>query len=342
MRCFLKVVFSSSLLLIVSACQNIDVSKVTAADDNTTAAFKLLTKSSHWQLTDVIDIDFQAYHTQGMVKIGDIFYVSAVEKLLPTETYAKTDALWDFSLTRTTGKGRGWLFKFNSKGKLLDKVELTNGDAFHPGGIDFDGKYIWVSVAEYRPNSASDIYRVDPKTMAATLSFRVNDHIGNIIHNTDRNVFVGTSWGGRRIYQWQINFDESGSGKVTSENWSANTSHYIDYQDCQYNGINYMLCSGLQKYNTPTGTIALGGLELIDISNKQPLTHHVVPVAQYWDKQLSLNNAEMTVAANPFWAEGTKENQDLNILRVYYMPDNGATSKLLVYDVTSPFLPHNN
>ena len=31
---------------------------------------------------------------------------------------------------------------------------------YHPGGIDYDGRHIWVPVAEYRPNSRSIIYRV--------------------------------------------------------------------------------------------------------------------------------------------------------------------------------------
>ena len=34
---------------------------------------------------------------------------------------------------------------------------------YHPGGIDYDGRHIWVSVAEYRPNSRSIVYRIDPE-----------------------------------------------------------------------------------------------------------------------------------------------------------------------------------
>ncbi len=43
-----------------------------------------------------------------------------------------------------------------------------DGAMFHPGGIDFDGQFIWVPVGEYRPDSRSIVYRVDPVTMAAT------------------------------------------------------------------------------------------------------------------------------------------------------------------------------
>ena len=36
---------------------------------------------------------------------------------------------------------------------------------YHPGGIDYDGEYIWGPVAEYRPNSESIIYKVDAETL---------------------------------------------------------------------------------------------------------------------------------------------------------------------------------
>ena len=50
-------------------------------------------------------------------------------------------------------------------GRLLQDVVLGEGDAYHPGGIDFDGRSVWVPVAEYRPNSAAIVYRLDPATL---------------------------------------------------------------------------------------------------------------------------------------------------------------------------------
>jgi hypothetical protein len=78
----------------------------------------------------------QTFHTKGMVKIKDHFYLSAIEVIEGTETYAKTDAIDDFSITRPVGKGRGWLFKFSLTAKLVSKLELTEGDAYHPGGLE--------------------------------------------------------------------------------------------------------------------------------------------------------------------------------------------------------------
>lgn len=338
------------LAAIVAGCQTPGVhQQEVLQDDETSSAFRLLTQSSHWRLTDIIDIDFKAYHTQGLVKIGDTFYVSAVEKTEKTKTYGKTDSLWDFSQTRTAGKGRGWLFKFNSEGHLLGKTELTRSDSFHPGGIDYDGQHIWVPVAEYRPNSSTDIYRVDPVTMEAVLAFRANDHIGSIVHNPERGTFHGASWGGRRLYEWQVSFNGLGVGEIQKESWEPNPTHYIDYQDCQYSGVNYMLCGGLKTFASPLGQIALGGLELIDISSSKPKPVQLLPVTQYWSANMNLTQkndtpqgASMIVSQNPFWAEPIKGQpatpQGKKIMRLYFMPDHDGESKLLVYEVVVPFL----
>jgi len=210
-------------------------------------AFLQLHKNSNLNAVEIVKLDFKTFHTQGMVKIDKHFFLSAVEVLEKTQTYAETDAIEDFSITRTAGKGRGWLFKFSERGNLISKLELTHGDAYHPGGIDFDGKNIWVPVGEYRPNSKSNIYKIDPQKMTADLFFSVDDHIGNMVYNPMTDYFHGSSWGGRRLYRWKL--DEN--GRKISESWHKNPSHYMDYQDCHYAGMGAMLCGGVQTYQTP-------------------------------------------------------------------------------------------
>ena len=159
-------------------------------------AFLQLHKNSNLNAVEIVKLDFKTFHTQGMVKIDKHFFLSAVEVLEKTQTYAETDPIEDFSITRTAGKGRGWLFKFSERGNLISKLELTHGDAYHSGGIDFDGKNIWVPVGEYRPNSKSNIYKIDPQKMTADLFFSVDDHIGNMVYNPMTDYFHGSSWGG--------------------------------------------------------------------------------------------------------------------------------------------------
>ena len=318
-------------------------------DDETTLAFRQLSKNSHWVLKNVVQMDFRTNHTQGLIKIGDIFYVSSVEVIERSNTFADTDALWDTSTTRTAGKGRGWLDKFDADGKHLGRVELTDGDAFHPGGMDFDGQYIWIPVAEYRPNSASSIYRVHPETLEAKLSFRVKDHVGNILHVPDSDRFHGSSWGSRRMYDWQIRLKPNGLGTVIHESWRPNPGHYIDYQDCQYAGVDFMLCSGLNKYQTPAGEIAIGGIELVDLSGDRHWPVHQIPVTQYIDDRNDAtvadfvpDDATQVASGNAFWAEALAEREVLNgataLMRFYFMAENDNQASMLVYEVANSFV----
>jgi hypothetical protein len=96
------------------------------------------------------------------------------------------------------------LFKLDMKGNLITDLTLGEGSIYHPGGIDYDGKSIWVPAAEYRPNSRAIIYRVDPVAMKATEVFRYGDHIGGLVHNTENKTLHGVSWGSRRFYTWTL------------------------------------------------------------------------------------------------------------------------------------------
>ena len=53
------------------------------------------------------------------------------------------------------GRGQGWLFRMSPQGELLGQAKLGEGPIYHAGGLDFDGRHLWVPVAEYRPGGAS-------------------------------------------------------------------------------------------------------------------------------------------------------------------------------------------
>jgi len=181
-----------------------------------------LTRASSWTLVASVPMAFRTFHPQGMVRIGETLFVSSVEVI-----------------DRDAGKGVGHLFKIDKAGSLLVDLRLGEGAIYHPGGLDYDGANIWVPVAEYRPDSRSIVYRVDPGAMTATEAFRVADHIGAIVRNTDEGTLHGVSWGSRRFYRWTTGGEPRGA--------SLNTSHYIDYQDCKYAGGRRMLCGGVNQ-----------------------------------------------------------------------------------------------
>jgi hypothetical protein len=262
-----------------------------------------LTRTSPWTLTSSIPVKFDTFHPQGMVRIGDTFYVSSVDK----------------------DKGAGHLFKIDAAGNLLADLPLGNGQLYHPGGIDYDGTYIWVPVAEYRPDSRAVVYRVDPQAMKATEMLRFADHIGAIVHDTDDHTLHGVSWGSRRFYRWTLGAD----GRVTNaavapeKLRTLNTSHYVDYQDCKYAGSRRMLCTGVTELRQSPGAppFRLGGIDLVDLADGRPL--HQVPLLLWTPGGFDMTH-------NPSWFEATPGG-----LRGYFMPEDNR-STIYVYEVMVP------
>lgn len=277
-----------------------------------------ITRDSVWKPVATIPVAFRTFHPQGMVKIGDAFVVSSVEVTVRTKPFARPQGGYD----RDAGEGAGHLFKIDATGKQMADVRLGEDTMYHPGGLDYDGEFIWVAVAEYRPNSRSIVYRIDPRTMKATEVVRVSDHIGAIVHDTDDRTLRGVNWGSRRFYRWTLD----AAGRVTNADAAravistANPSHYVDYQDCKYVGGHRMLCTGVSEIRqTPqTAPFRLGGMDLVDLRDGRPL--HQVPV-------LLWTAAGLDMTHNPAWIEASGAG-----LRGYFMPDDD-TSTIYVFDV---------
>jgi hypothetical protein len=255
-----------------------------------------------------------------LVKIGDAFIVSAVEVTMPTQRFGSPVDGYD----RSPGEGVGHLFKVDGQGRLIAQTTIGDGTIYHPGGIDFDGTHVWVPVAEYRPDSRSIVYRVDPVTLEATEVVRFADHIGGIVFDKDTRTLHGVSWGSRRFYRWPLAPDGriSNAGESPLSMRVLNPSHYVDYQDCAFAGRQRMLCTGLADIRQQGGpAISLGGLELVSLADGRPL--HQVPVSLW-----TPSGRPMT--QNPSWFEPTTTG-----MRAYFMPDDDE-SILYVYDVDVP------
>ena len=199
-------------------------------------------------------------------------------------------------------------------GTLLHDVTLGEGTIYHPGGIDFDGESVWVPVAEYRPDSASIVYRLDPDTLEVTEEFRVADHVGGVVRDRETGELHGVSWGSRRLYTWTPDGDQLGR--------SDNVNHVLDIQDCDWAGGRTQLCSGITGLPTATGgSYELGALELRDLRDGAIL--HQVPFPQF-------STAGHVATRNPVALEA-----DGGVLRLFAAPDDGeeaAGTELLVYE----------
>lgn len=263
-----------------------------------------LTRSMEWTRVNTIPMRFKTFHPQGMVKIGDRFFVSSVE-------------VHD----REAGKGVGHLFQFDLSGRLVTDLKLGEGNMYHPGGIDYDGRDIWVTVAEYRPDSRSIVYRVDPKTMTAHEVFRFADHLGAIVHDTDDGSLHAVSWGSRTFYRWALDAGGRIAAPATPHR-AVNGAHYVDYQDCKYAGARIMACTGVaeRRASPDQPTLRLGGIELVDLRDHRAI--HQVPIA-LWARGRAMTQ-------NPTWFEPVAGG-----LRGYFMPEDDA-STVYVYEVTTP------
>ena len=276
-----------------------------------------LTRASSWTLERAIPITFPAHHPQGMVKIGDRLFFSSVEVTTPPRRGAGD------GFDRDTGRGVGHLFEATMDGRLVADVVLGEGAMYHPGGIDFDGRDIWVPVAEYRPNSRSIVYRVDVTTRKAVEVFRFGDHLGGVACNTDEHTLHAVSWGSRWIYRFAL--DRSGNPTDAAAPPSSlrvkNRSHYVDYQDCKYVGKHRMLCTGIADVPRATGAapLPLGGIDLVDLVSAAPL--HQLPVGLSTPAGASLTR-------NPSYFEAAKGGG----VRAYFLPDDDNAT-LYVYRI---------
>lgn len=156
-------------------------------------------------------VGFDAFHVQGLLVTKNRFYFTSVN--------AK--------------KGEGWLFKLDRGGlRQLGRRNVAIDQDIHPGGIDFDGRAIWVPVAAYRKHSHAHILSVDPETLEVRRRFEVNDHIGAIARHGE--LVIGANWGAEDFYFWTVD------GKLLAKKKSPTG---VAYQDCK--GVDgYLACLG--------------------------------------------------------------------------------------------------
>ncbi|MBE1205512.1 DUF6454 family protein [Aminobacter carboxidus] len=304
-------------LLFAAAC----LAGATAHADDLTSGIGKLTRGTEWQLVKSPRLEFDTFHPQGFARVGEALFMSSVEIIERTKKFEAPQN----GLDRDEGKGAGHLFKLDANGKLVGQVKLGDGAIYHPGGIDYDGRWLWVPVAEYRPNSKSIIYRVDPETLEATEVFRFPDHIGGIVSDPESGTLHAVSWGSRRFYSWKVTEDLTvpDAALDPEKTRTLNPSHYIDYQDCALAKPGQAVCTGLTEYRPgPDGQVfRLGGIETVDLKDGRPLFQ--VPIQIWTEKGKS-------IAGNPVLIEKTETG-----LRLTAAPEDNET-KLYVYETKLP------
>ena len=258
-----------AVMLLLNHCAVDDSRAQKEASSEVRDKFAQLTKNTVYDLVSEIEVKFDTYHTQGILKIDEYYYLSAVEV---TEERVKLEQPDKDGYTRTAGKGLGHLFKIDADGNLVKDLVLLDGGMYHPSGIDFDGTHIWIALAAYRHHSEAKIYKVDIDQLEAEEMFSVSDHIGGLVYDRDANLLYGLSWGSRTIYCW------TPEGKEQYR--YDNPSHYVDFQDAKYVGANMMIASGKNNLNFGVSdqkeVREIGGMALIELATGK--INHAVPV----------------------------------------------------------------
>ncbi|KAK6720729.1 hypothetical protein SNK05_003827 [Fusarium graminearum] len=283
-------------------------------------AFQKISRSTIWKSIKNITFQGDTFEPEGIVRLGhDRYVVSSGHWTEPTKKYGKIINGTD----RSAGAGLSHLMVYNGKGDMIADATVTKegDDEYHNGGIDYDGQYIWGTIAQYRPNSTAYVYRTDPTTLVPELVLSYNDHLGGIVHDTRANLITAFNWGSRTASTWNLRTAKTGCDASPSpEKVVQNPSHFIDYQDCKwlgysgfYNGKSVMLCSGVAAI----GGYNLGGIALVDVKTMIPLAE--VPIEM--ESELGVR-----VTQNPMDV-GVEDGK----LRLYLLPDQ-HNSTLYIYE----------
>ncbi|KAK4068275.1 uncharacterized protein Triagg1_7518 [Trichoderma aggressivum f. europaeum] len=301
-----------------------------AASDGETIIklFQTLGRTTIWKSIANISFHGDTFEPEGLVRLGpDRYVVSCGEYTEQTQKYPHPINGTD----RTPGKGFAHLMTYNGKGERIADATVTREgeEEYHNGGIDYDGRWIWGTVAQYRPNSTAYVYKADPYSLKPQTVLRYTDHLGGIVHDTTKSRLTTLNWGSRNASVWTLKDGVADDCSTqTPKSTTRNPSYFVDYQDCKwlgrskfYNGASVMLCSGVTALD---GEYSLGGIALVHTETMQPLAEVPIMLQSALGVRMTQNPMDVSV-----------ENGKL---RFYWLPDQ-RNSTLYIYEAepNSPF-----
>lgn len=280
------------------------------------ALFQNLGRTTVWKSIANVLFEGNTYEPEGMVRLGaDRYIVSAGEYTQPTVSYNATINGTD----RSAGAGFAHLmYSVATVHGLLMPLTPQGAIEYHNGGIDYDGEYIWATIAQYRPRT------LEPETILED-----DDHLGGIVYDAQTNRISALNWGSRNESTWDLNPLEctvnASSSRFTRPNKIVhNPSYFVDYQDCKFLGhaVQYddrpvMLCSGVATIGGGVTAFNLGGIAIVDVETMLPLAEVPITMTSALGVPVTENPVNVSV-----------EN---GRLRLYWLPDQ-HNSTLYIYE----------
>jgi hypothetical protein len=279
---------------------------------------------SRWKKVAAIELGFETYHPQGIVKKDGVFFLSTVDRA-SAKGYLIAFTLSDGPLAGAVAH----------EVRRITLVDGDHGERYHPGGMDVDDAsgQIWVPVAEYRAKSSAAFYVVDPRDLSAQRVAELPDHIGGVIVDRVRAVYRGFDWD---IGVYSFPAAPGGAFPSAGGPWQP-FIHPIDeeygafeYQDCKHVTGGDAVCSGVVGLHGVVDLIRFDdGASTAAGSIPYHVIHRVnVPVVGRSGDPDTAAPGDPPLSNNPVTFESTAAG-----LRLYFVPHDGPGSRLLVYDV---------
>ena len=240
-----------------------------------------------WQEETHLPLRFDAHHPQGICEAEGASWLSTVD------------------MEGTVGH----LIGFDATGEELTRLELVDGDRFHPGGLDATRAGVLVALAEYRPHSSTSVLVADLAAGTCSTLFEHPDHLGAIVAVDEERIFAVT-WGSRELLL--LDWD----GRVVDSR--PNPTHVIDFQDVQLVAPNAVACTGTSTLVFGDRLEPMGGMGVVDLDGLHLV--HEAPITVRSD----LPDRALTYNAVRFRSEGER-------LVLEAVADDGPGARLLRY-----------
>ena len=259
-----------------------------------------------WVNVANIDLPFETYHSQGIVKIGGTFYLTAIG--------SSAGYLIEFALEGTDDIAA-------SQARFIKEVQLADSEfklRIHAGGIDYDerSRRIWCPLAERTAGTSASILTINPSDLSFEKVGSIMDHLGTTIVDTEsgRIRMIDYHTG---MYSFQLKADGSFPAEAHTAEKFVLPGEPIEYQDCKYAGNRYAVCAGHSPHR-------------VDVIHFDPDVSGNTATPYSIAARYPLGATNLGREAMAF--EALTSSAGRRFVRFYFKPDDGRNTKLRIYD----------